>query len=181
MPAPKKSATHPHLRTYIMEVCGKEGLQVADIVGDGATDEKIEKKTQGRLKMAEIRAILNQLHNHGIVDYKREKNMQNGWFTYTWEINTDRAMQSFLSAKKKEWEGLRARALSEEGALFYKCRKGCMKVAFDQAMESEFKCPGCNGKMKHAENGDEMRQLNEKIAALEQILGGSNGNALRRN
>ena len=174
MLAPKK--THPHLKTFILEVSGKKGLQVAQIVGEGATDEKIEKKTNGKYKMAEIRAILNQLHKHGIVEYVREKNLSNGWFTYTWQINPERATQNFLSAKRREYEDLHQKLSSEEGVLFYKCRNGCSKVAFDLAMETEFKCPDCNGKMKHADNRDELKEINQKLSALSQILGNS-GNA----
>lgn len=166
MPATKIDP--PCLESYILDVCGKKGLKVAQEVGDGATDENIEKKT--KIKMAEIRATLNQLHEHGIVEYNREKNMANGWFTYTWKINPDRAMKNFLSAKKKEYEQLQQKATAEEGAMFYKCRKSCLKVPFDEAMEAQFKCPECNGKMKYASNQAELKELRDKISTVEKIL-----------
>ncbi len=167
----KQDPAMQQIFSYALEVAGSEGAQVAQTLGDGATDEKIEKKT--KMKVAEIRSVLNQLHEHGIVEYTREKNMTNGWFTYTWKINPDRAMRNFLTAKKREYEGLRSRAANEEGAQFYKCRKGCLRVPFDEAMEINFRCPECNGKMGFTANQGEMKAIEEKIGALEQILNGS--------
>ena len=168
MPKKKTAATNKYLREFISETTGKNGIRIIDSIGEGTTDERIEKKT--KLKMAEIRNLLNQLHNHGIVEYTREKNLSNGWFTYTWKINMDRAMKNFLVAKKKQYQELRGKMTSEEGAMFYKCRKGCMRLAFDEAMESKFKCPTCNTKMNFTDNKDEIRRLDDKITGLEKIM-----------
>ncbi|MBI2445758.1 hypothetical protein HYV43_05200 [Candidatus Micrarchaeota archaeon] len=164
----KSSPLLEQIFSFAQEVSGDRGFQIAQTLGEGATDEKIEKKT--KLKVAEIRATLNQLHQHGIVEYTREKNMSNGWFTYTWRINPDRAMRNFLTAKKREYEKLRNRMTSEETVLFYKCRKSCTKLDFDKAMEYGFRCPECNGKMAYAQNQGEVKMLEDKINALEQIL-----------
>jgi len=164
----KPSPVLEQIYTFAQEVSGDRGFQIAQTLGDGATDEKIEKKT--KMKVAEIRATLNQLHQHGIVEYTREKNMSNGWFTYTWKINPDRAMRNLLTAKKREHEKLRARMASEESILFYKCRKSCTRLDFEKAMEHNFRCPECNGKMAYAQNQGDVKLLEEKINALEQIL-----------
>ncbi len=156
------------INAYAMEIGGDRAVRIAQCLGDGATDEKIEKKT--KLKVAEIRAVLNQLHQHGVVDYTREKNMENGWFTYTWRIDADRAMRNLLSAKKQQYQKLRDQMQSEEGTLFYKCRKSCLRMAFDDAMESDFRCPECKGQMRYANNNGELKGLEQKIGALEQIL-----------
>lgn len=169
----KTDSALTQIYSFAQEVSGERGFQVAQTLGDGATDEKIEKKTKGKLKVAEIRATLNQLHQHGIVEYTREKNMSNGWFTYTWKINPDRAMRNLLTAKKREHEKLRAKMATEECAQFYKCRKACMKLAFEQAMELSFRCPECNGKMAYAQNQSDVKMLEDKIGAIEQILASS--------
>ena len=59
---------------------------------------------------------------------------------------------------------------SEETVLFYKCRKSCMRLDFDKAMEKSFRCPECNGKMAYAANQGDVKVLEEKINALQQIL-----------
>jgi len=79
---PKKPSSFSYLRHFISEVAGEQGVAIANSIGDGATDEKIEQKTN--IRIAEVRSILNHLHSFGIVEYLREKNLFNGWFTYTW-------------------------------------------------------------------------------------------------
>jgi len=52
MPRKKANATNKHLLEFISETSGKNGVKIISTIGDGTTDEKIEKKT--KLKMAEI-------------------------------------------------------------------------------------------------------------------------------
>lgn len=170
---PKKTpAAHKCIYDFVSNMSGKSGVRVLSCIGDGTTDEAIEKRT--KLKMSEIRNILNQLHNHGIVEYTREKNLANGWFTYTWKVNMDRAMRNFLATKKHEYKQLRDLMSAEEGAMFYKCRKGCGRLDFDRAMELKFKCPTCKSKMNYANNRVELKRLDEKISALENVLAEQN-------
>ncbi|MFH1779831.1 MAG: hypothetical protein ABH803_01655 [Candidatus Micrarchaeota archaeon] len=160
------------IRPFVSEVAGKQGWQVVTAIGDGATDETIEKGTQ--IKMAEIRHVLNVLHNHGIVEYSRVKNMETGWFTYTWSVNTDRALGNYLLQKKREYEGLKAKLTSQEAASLYECKEGCCKLAFDEAFDSQFRCPTCTKKLYYTENKQELSDLETKIGSLQQILEGKN-------
>ncbi|MEM0475617.1 MAG: hypothetical protein QW343_02370 [Candidatus Norongarragalinales archaeon] len=173
-----KSATNPlihHFYDYVASVASPQGLRVLQSIGDGATDEAIEEKT--KYKMANIRALLNILHKHGFISYSREKNLANGWFTYTWHFDVDRALRNFLTAKKRELEELRARRNAEEGALFYKCRKGCTRLNFDAASEAAFRCPKCDGKLVWFDHSRELRETEARIAAIEKILANQNNNA----
>ncbi len=156
------------LQSFVEESIGENGLMVFNSVGDGATDETIETKT--RLKLAEIRSILNHLHSYGFVEYTREKNMQNGWFTYTWKLNSDRAMQNFLQIKKREYQRLRQQLSSEEGCVFYKCRRGCSRLSFEYALEQKFKCNDCKSELKCVDNGQEMRRLEQQLFAIEKMM-----------
>lgn len=157
-----------YLHEFVLESIGNKGVDILLSMGEGATDEIIEQKT--KLKIAEIRSILNHLHSYGFVEYTREKNMQNGWFTYTWKMNTDRALTNFLMIKKKEADRLKSSITSEEGAVFYKCKKGCQKCSFDYALESRFKCPTCNTDLKFLDNQDELKRAEIRIKAIEKIL-----------
>ncbi|HLC48260.1 MAG TPA: hypothetical protein VJI13_04265 [Candidatus Norongarragalinales archaeon] len=157
-----------YLHEFVLESIGNKGLQILLCMGEGATDELIEQKT--RLKIAEIRSILNHLHSYGFVEYTREKNMQNGWFTYTWKVNMDRAMQNFLMIKKKEVEKLKTGLEANEGAVLYKCRKGCANLHFDNAMDNKFRCPTCNSDLKYLDSKDELKRAEVRIKTIEKIL-----------
>lgn len=164
---PRTPSSLKYLRQFVDEVAGEQGLKIANVVGDGATDEKIEQKTS--IKIAEVRSILNHLHSFGIVEYVREKNMTNGWFTYTWKLNQDRALQNFLAKKRKEHGELSKRLTSEAGVVFYKCRKGCSRMPFEHALDSRFRCPQCKALMTSSGGRDELKKLEGRIGVLEKI------------
>lgn len=164
----KKDFPRKNFFEYVGTISGRKGVRVLGAIGEGATDEAIEDKT--KIKIAEIRSLLNQLHNYGLISYTREKNLSNGWFTYTWKFNLDRAMRNFIAAKKREYEETRARIGSEEGAVFYKCTKGCGRFVFDSAFENGFRCPRCNTRLKQYDNSAELKQLNARLEAIREIL-----------
>ena len=153
---------------FVKAVAGMKGWKVAQSIGDGATDDKIEAKT--KFKMPEIRSLLNVLHNHGIVEYNREKNLQTGWFTYTWRVNTDRAFKNFITMKKSEYRELKGRIATQENTVFYSCTKECRRLPFDAAMESEFKCPKCSNKMNAADNKKDLAEHQERLFEIENLL-----------
>ncbi|NYZ74828.1 hypothetical protein H0O03_01015 [Candidatus Micrarchaeota archaeon] len=155
------------LEPFVEEISGPKGVKIVDCIGDGTTDETIEEQTS--LKIAEIRSLLNHLHSYGVVEYTREKNMTSGWFTYTWKVNADRALQNFLVMKQREYTELKKQYATAENAFIYACRSKCAKLAFDVALESQFRCPSCKGMLKEINVSDEMGELDKKITALKSI------------
>jgi len=171
MPSSKEKpfdSSMKRITPFVKNVAGLKGLKVVTSIGDGATDEQIEGKTN--FKMAEIRALLNQLHEHGIVEYNREKNLQTGWFTYTWRVNADRAFKNFITMKKREHAGLRERLSAEENTIFYSCTKNCRKMAFDVAMEMQFRCPKCSNRMNAMDNRKELETVRKQLDDTETVL-----------
>ncbi|MFH1056899.1 MAG: hypothetical protein V1717_03840 [Candidatus Micrarchaeota archaeon] len=167
-PARGESEALRRISPFIKSVAGIKGWKIVESIGEGTTDDKIEVKT--KFKMAEIRSLLNVLHNHGIVEYGREKNLQTGWFTYTWRVNSDRALKNFVALKKREYSGLKQRLSSEENTVFYTCRKACRKHSFDIALKNEFRCPSCSGKLNTADNAGEIRDCRTRIAEVQNLL-----------
>ncbi len=169
MPSQKKktSSEATELQDFVTQVSGTSGLKIVKSIGDGATDEKIEKET--KLKLSEIRSLLNVLQNYGVVEYSREKNMTTGWFTYTWRINASRALQKKLANGRNEYQQL-CREASQDGAVVYKCPSGCARLLFDHAMDNSFTCPECKKKLKYADGTKEIQELQGKTNALENIL-----------
>lgn len=170
-----KNDSQKQFEHYVSEIAGDSAVKIVRSIGDGATDEKIEQAT--KLKIAEIRSLLNVLHNHGIVEYTREKNMSSGWFTYTWKVNMNRAMINFLTSKRKECEEIRSKLWQNNGgdsALIYKCPKGCtQRMFFEDAAEHDFACPHCATKLKFSDGSKELRELEHKLTAIESILASS--------
>jgi len=160
-----------HFFTYVKEISGWKGVKIIKSLyenGEGATDEKIEQET--KIKTAEIRNLLNVLHKYGLVEYHREKNLNSGWFTYTWRCDANRAFQNFIQAKKLEYEELARKTADAEKTMFYKCRRGCVQLPFDDAMEKQFRCPKCNSKMNFYDNKRDVKAIETRIKTIEKIL-----------
>ncbi len=165
LPKPIEKYKRNQLNEFVREIAGDEGLQIITCIGAAqVTDEKIEQDT--KMKIAEIRSVLNHLHSYGLVEYKREKNMQTGWFTYTWKMNANQALQNFITLKKKEYDALKAKLDQGEGAQVYRCQKSCRPLEFEKAMEHSFKCPACNCRLNIVDQEDELKKLEGKINTL---------------
>lgn len=157
-----------YIDNFVREIAGDEGCKIISCIGRSeVTDERIEQST--KMKIAEIRSVLNHLHSYGLVEYKREKNMQTGWFTYTWRLNPNRALQNFITAKKREYETLKTKLAAGDCAQAYKCSKLCAPVEFEKAVENSFRCLGCRGKLNALDQEEELRRLEQKISTLTTI------------
>ncbi len=153
--------------SFVSEIAGRRGAKIVDCIGDGATDESIEKKTG--MKLSEIRSTLNNLHSYGVVEYLREKNLDSGWFIYTWKLNHSRAMKNFLSMKQREYVGLKQK-LSRESTISFSCKLSCLDLDFDAAMDLQFKCPKCKKQLVEADPKKHLDELEGKISAIQSML-----------
>jgi len=74
-----------------------------------------------------------------------------------------------LAKKRRERDELKKKLASEAGVVFYKCRKGCSRMPFEQAFDTKFRCPQCKSLMHFTSGREELKRLEEKITALEKI------------
>jgi transcription initiation factor TFIIE subunit alpha len=73
--------------------------------------------------------------------------------------------------KKREYDDLRARVAYAENACVYKCRKGCVRCEFDDAMENQFRCPKCRGMLRYESGEGDTRKIVERIKSMEKFIG----------
>ena len=168
-PTPPTPEVLSHVHAFVSDVAGRDGLRVVKAIGDeGTTDEVIEKRT--KLKIAQVRSLLNHLHSYGIVEYGREKNLQSGWFTYTWRVNANRAFSNFLINKRREYEELRKQHASMDAVQIYRCKKDCDGLPFERALELSFKCPSCRQALSAVDPAAERARITERLNAVQKIL-----------
>ncbi len=121
------------------------------------TDEEISKKT--KLKITEVRAILNRLHYRGIACYDKKKNNKTGWYSYTWEIKEKRIAELILEEQSEEIKKLEKKLEFEKDYVFFTCKKLCDNVPFEIASEYQFKCPKCGKAMEIVDNKKRIKEL----------------------
>ena len=160
--------------TFVRELTGPKGLKIVKKIPDkGATDSEIEVGT--KLKLSEIRNMLNLLHNCGAVEYMREKNMSSGWYTYTWKKTATRLLQNRLTSTRRELKTLRDKSIGTQGenTFIYCCKQECATLAFTQAAENNFSCPTCKSGLKSVDAGLKLSELEQKVSVLEKVVAGA--------
>lgn len=138
--------------------------------GKKITDEEIAKKM--RLKVTEVRTVLNRLHYRGVSCYHKTKNNKTGWYSYTWEIKTSRVLELLLEQYAERIEKLEAKKNFEKNYSLFSCRKNCDFLPFEIATEYLFKCPECGTILEAVDNDKRRRSIEKQIECLKKEKGG---------
>ncbi|MBU1120922.1 MAG: hypothetical protein ABIE23_04260 [archaeon] len=154
-------------KEFIETVGGKEAVRLVKICSKkkrGVSDEEIAGDI--KLKITEVRAILNRLHYRGIACYQKTKNNTTGWFSYTWEIKLKRVAELLLERQAEEITRLEQKLDFEKNYEFFACKESCEMVPFEVAAEYQFKCPKCGSVMENTDNKGRMRGIRKNIKLL---------------
>jgi len=150
---------------------GDEAVKVVEVLQrqKEATDDAIAAETGIRLNT--VRKILYKLYDHALVSSTRVRNETTGWYTFYWRLQPDQLDAFIRSRKRRTLEKLKSRLEHERGHSFYVCEK-CSEVrmTFEEAMETAFRCPKCGGPLTGVENTKIVEKLSELIKKLEDEL-----------
>jgi len=144
----------------LVRICGKKGRPV--------TDEEIEKKI--KLKITEIRAVLNRLHYRGVAGYYKKRNPKTGWYAYTWEINPKRIAELVCEKQQDEIIRLEKKLEFEASYVIFSCKKLCKGHPFEVAAEYNFRCPECGETLEAQDNEKASKELKKTINAMKNEL-----------
>jgi len=100
---------------------------------------------QIKIKPSKIRAVLNKLFNHNLIEYKRSFDDDTGKYTYIWTLN-HKKLERFL----KEYEfdvASEKTAVSDSDELPFVCSDCREHYSFDAATDCAFKCYRCGGRI----------------------------------
>lgn len=147
-----------HIRHWFIEAGGENCLEIIKYLPMLQNDEELAKKL--KIKVSDIRASLNKLHNFGFVTYMRDKNNETGWYSYIWMLNEE-MIKRWVIERIKEQELRRP----QEGTDFYFCKECGVEsmMKFENASECLFKCPMCNFRLDFLdkEKFEQLKKLNE--------------------
>ncbi len=125
------------------------------------TDEDIEKKL--KLKITEIRTILNRLHYRGIAEYQKKRNEKTGWYIYTWEIKTERIAELLIAQLTENTKKIETAFEFSKQHAFFNCKKKCGNIIFEVAAEYQFKCPQCGMEMKPIDDKKNVKNIEKEL------------------
>jgi len=150
---------------------GEEAVKVVKVLKElnEASDEVIANNSKVRIN--DVRKILYKLYDYALVSCNRVRDDKTGWYTFYWKLQPDQVDAFIRSRKRRVLEKLKARLEYENLHSFFVCEK-CpdVRVTFEEAMESAFKCTSCGGKLIEADNSEFKKALQEIISKLEAEL-----------
>ncbi|HET7405308.1 MAG TPA: transcription factor [Candidatus Bathyarchaeia archaeon] len=150
---------------------GEEAINVVKALAEQGTTTDDVIATQANVRLNTARKVLYKLYDHALVTCVRSRDEKTGWFIYHWKLQPDQLDAFVRSRKKKALEQLRTRLEYEKGHSFFIC-KGCpdSRVTFEDAMESAFRCGGCNGQLTNDDNVKTIQMLEDHARKLESEL-----------
>jgi transcription initiation factor TFIIE subunit alpha len=152
------------------ELIGEDAVLLIKILSEQeeTTDDELIQKTG--MKLNALRKLLYQLFEQNLVSYRRVRDKEAGWFKYYWRINRT-GLNIVLNAKKRRiLSKLKERLEYESGNMFFFCPTDNARYIFDEAMETNFQCPVCGGKLDSIQNRDLISTLQRKIDDIEHNL-----------
>jgi transcription initiation factor TFIIE subunit alpha len=153
------------------DIAGEEVKQVTLVLlnaDEETTDEEISEKLDMRLN--QVRKSLYKLYDLQLATFRRIRDKSTGWFVYFWTLHPER-IDMFVEKKQQEvLEKLRTRLDYEESNMFFTCNNPeCPRVIFQEAMDQNFECGRCGGRLEAFDNEQLINVLKEKIVELEEI------------
>ena len=167
MTKPKKIMNFESAHALIKRIGGDDALQVVKIYerkGKMVTDEELAKKM--RLKVTEVRTILNRLHYRGVACYQKSKNTKTGWYSYTWEIKKKRVAELLLEEMVEKTEKLEAKQQMQSNYGLFSCSSLCGQMPFEVAAEYDFKCPECGAPMDMLDSKKMLKRTQKELEGL---------------
>ncbi len=155
----------------VEDIAGEEVKQVTLVLlnaDEETTDEEISEKLDMRLN--QVRKSLYKLYDLQLATFRRIRDKSTGWFVYFWTLHPER-IDMFVEKKQKEvLEKLQSRLDYEQSNMFFTCNNPeCPRVTFQEAMDQNFVCEKCKGRLEAFNNEQLINVLKEKITELKEI------------
>jgi len=147
----------PFVRQMLIEVGGESALEIVRNFYGSHSDEELSKNLS--LRISDVRATLNRLHNEGLVKYARMKDTETGWYSYLWTLNKEKIVEWVARFTTKAVSGN-----GKEGVDHYFCPTCGLAsiIEFPQAHDCEFKCQKCNKPLEFVEE-THFSEINELL------------------
>ena len=155
----------------IKETVEEKIIPIIQALIDGIeTDEEIAEKTGIKLNI--VRKILYKLYDMGLANYKRSKDPETQWFTYSWKFDTEEIVNIINKESNKELKILNDELEREENNMFFVCPQGHVRLDFNEAsdLDYEFLCPACDKELEFQDNTHTINQIKDEIKIVENNL-----------
>jgi len=168
----KVHAVRPTVRVIeqvVAEVAGADVIPLVKILKNKKNVSEFVLAESIEQEINVTRNMLYRLYHQNLVTFTRKKDKQKGWYIYYWTFQPKRVMFLLGTIRKNRIEQLKDRLKKEQANFYYVCEASCMRLAFDPAMDFEFKCPECGGLMNQQDNSIYIQRMQEELVRLEGV------------
>lgn len=161
--AKKSILKDPLVKDLLINVIGDEdNIPIVKALIDGVdTDEKIAEKTEIRLNV--VRRVLYKLYDAQLASYKRSKDPETQWFTYSWKFDEDEVNKQISKKATAKLANLERQLYNEENNMFFICDNQHQRYNFDNASEQGFLCPDCGEELEFQDNKKKITEIKKEI------------------
>lgn len=147
-PVTGKILSNKFVQEYFISKFGESSVRIVKAANSEMTDDAIA--TKCKLKVSEIRSVLNKLHNVRLASYTRTKDKDTGWYSYIWKVHLSEIPTLIDNSLYGEIAMLEQQLETSTTVFSFYCPK-CSKenkIDFDIATDLRFRCPSCKKQLK---------------------------------
>ncbi len=122
------------------------------------------------VEINKIRKTLYMLQENNLVYSMRKKDKKKGWYIYYWTFDEVHANSLIHRMKQERIKQLKKRLETETMTNYYSCKKACLRMTFERALEQNYICPECGKIVQEIDNSAKIETIQKELEILEKNL-----------
>lgn len=166
-----KPLERPEVVNALAEIAGANSLDIVDELSSESEMDEFSLAERLGMDVKTVRKILYKLYDNRLVNFRRIKDEETGWYIYLWNFEGDKVNALVENLRRTKIRGLRERVDYENAHQFFMCDNGCSRTPFENAMETGFICSHCGSKLNFVDNSKIIRNLEDQLKQIERAFG----------
>jgi transcription initiation factor TFIIE subunit alpha len=129
--------------SFLEIVAGPYAPKILSIFNEDSEYTPLELSDKLKIKITNIRCVLNSLHYRGIACYKKNKKKGN-FCEYKWSIKYRKIIEYIIEQEIEKLTNLENTLIEKKDRDFFVCPDKCVEIPFEIAAAYNFKCPNCD-------------------------------------
>jgi transcription initiation factor TFIIE subunit alpha len=160
--------TQEKIDQLIIQVGGELSVEIVRYLlenGENISEFLIAEKLE--VPINTIRKTLYILQENNLVTSMRKKDKKKGWYIYYWTFDNIQAKTLMIRMKEERMKNLKRRLDIEQNSKYFTCKRKCMRLTFERALENNFACPECATILQEVDNSAKVKLMLEELEFLE--------------
>ena len=154
----------------VKEIAGEDAIPLVDLIKRKGRVSEFKLAEKLNISVNQVRNLLYKLSSHNLVSFTRKKDKKKGWYIYYWDFDFEKAGVLIKDIKERKLSELNEKLNFESNKTFFVCPNKHIRITFESALETEFKCPECGEVLKEHDNKSHVEDIKKQITDLEKEL-----------